>query len=149
MNPTIIILVSIIIGLVALLCQHLWMRSIHAARINVTRDEGKREGDTAGHARATTELTAHYVREFEKFQNAAIAVIRTQAFLPKGRHLVHMLHNHKGKNYALVQIVSAAMIPGTVDQPYPEFAVILLDTKRTLPSPLKAIVIEDDPVHFE
>jgi ubiquinone biosynthesis protein COQ9 len=92
---------------------------------------------------------AHFTHVFEKFQKAAIAEIRTQNFLPKGRHPVITLHEHKKKKYALVQIVTTEMLPGTIDQPYPELAVIHLDTKRPIPTPFTAIVIDEDPIHFE
>jgi len=111
--------------------------------------QARTEGDAAGHARALAELSAHFTQQFEKYKLGVVSEIRTQRFLPKGRHPVHFVHAKGAKSYAFVQIVTTEMIPGTTDQPYPEFAVIHLDTKRPVPPGIKALVIDDDPLHFE
>ncbi len=111
--------------------------------------EAEAESFKRGRSAATSEIEARFATAFLKFQQACFSDIRTHRALPKGKHEALLFHSHKGKNYAFVRIVTTEFVPGTTDQPYPEFAVILIDSPRPIPLGTKWIVLNDDPLHFE
>jgi hypothetical protein len=59
MNPTNIILVSIIVCILALIFQHLVMRAEYRTKMKTARSEGWQEGDNAGRGSATAERPLH------------------------------------------------------------------------------------------